>query len=307
LNTQHLKYAVEVAKAGSINKAAENLYMNQPNLSRAIRELESSLGIAIFDRSTKGMVVTPEGEVFLGYAQSLLRQIDEIEDIYKKGSPVKQKFSVSVPRASYISEAFACFTRSLNANPAEIFYKEANALQTIQSVLQSDYKLGILRYPAQYDKYFREMLEENRLTRDLIAEYSHVLLMNREHPLASREIIRTEDLKPYIEIAHADPYVPSLSASEVKKEALPAEISRRIFVYERGSQFDILSANPDAFMWVSPVPERLLSAYGLIEKDCADTQKEYKDVLIYQKDYKLTPLDKQFITELCQARRRYLK
>ena len=78
-----MKYAVEVAKYGSINKAAEMLLMNQPNLSRSIKDLERSLGVKIFVRSTKGMVPTPEGETFLHYANSILKQVDEIEGIFK--------------------------------------------------------------------------------------------------------------------------------------------------------------------------------------------------------------------------------
>ena len=127
MNILHLKYAVEVARCGSINKAADALYMNQPNLSRAIKDLENSLGITIFGRTAKGMYVTPEGEEFLGYARKILRQIDEVESIYKAGVPIKQRFSISVPRASYISEAFAQFSKSLTNEPAELFYKETNA------------------------------------------------------------------------------------------------------------------------------------------------------------------------------------
>ena len=78
-----MKYAVEVAKYGSINKAAEMLLMNQPNLSRSIKDLERSLGVKIFVRSTKGIVPTPEGETFLHYANSILKQVDEIEGIFK--------------------------------------------------------------------------------------------------------------------------------------------------------------------------------------------------------------------------------
>lgn len=77
MNILHLKYAVEIAKTGSLNKAAENLYMGQPNLSRAIRELEAGLGITIFERTPRGMVVTPDGEAFLQYAVRILAQIDE--------------------------------------------------------------------------------------------------------------------------------------------------------------------------------------------------------------------------------------
>ena len=93
MNILHLKYAVEVAKTKSISKAAENLYMGQPNLSRAIKELEESLGIIIFERNTKGITVTPDGEEFLQYARRIISQVEEIEDLYKNSKTKKQRFS----------------------------------------------------------------------------------------------------------------------------------------------------------------------------------------------------------------------
>ena len=82
MNLQHIKYAVEVQKTGSITQAAENLYMGQPNLSKAIRELEKSLGIVIFKRTSKGVLPTAQGEEFLRYAKSILDQVQRIEDLY---------------------------------------------------------------------------------------------------------------------------------------------------------------------------------------------------------------------------------
>lgn len=306
MNILHLKYAVEVARLGSLNKAAETLLIAQPNISRSIKELEADLGITIFTRSAKGMVLTPEGEEFIGYAQGILKQIDEVEMLYKHSSPKKQKFSISVPRACYISQAFADFTLSISADPAEIFYKETNSQRTINNVLNNDYKLGIIRYAGNYDKYFKDMLEEKGLCYEMVAEFSYVLIMSREHDLAGKKEITFDDLGPYIEIAHADSYVPSLPLSKVVKENLPDNIDRRIFIFERASQFDLLSENPETFMWVSPAPDQVLDRYGLVQRRCVDNQKKYKDVLIYRDGYKLTKLDKQFITSLCEAKRRYL-
>ena len=307
MNILHLKYAAEIAKTGSLNKAAENLYMGQPNLSRAIKELEASLGITIFKRSSKGMVATPEGEEFLEYARKILSQIDEVEDIYKNNAPAKQKFSISVPRASYIAEAFAQFSKSMDTErPAEFFYKETNAMRAVKNILQSDYRLGIIRYAENYDRYFKEMLEEKGLAYELVTEFRYVVLISREHPLAKKENIRYSDLMEYTEIAHADPFVPSLPFSAVRKEELPSDIQRRIFVFERASQFELLSENLNTFMWVSPAPEKLLNRYGLVEKECRDNKRVYKDVLIYRKNYRLTDLDCRFISELSKAKRQYL-
>jgi hypothetical protein len=150
------------------------------------------------------------------------------------------------------------------------------------------------------------MLEEKGLVAELIAEFSYVLIMSKDSPLASKETLTYEDLTPYIEIAHADPYVPSLSMSKVFREELPDNIGRRIFVFERASQFDLLSQNPETFMWVSPASQELLDRYGLVQRTCEGNKKIYKDVLIYHKGYRLTQLDKEFITALCEARRKYI-
>ena len=306
MNILHMKYAVEVAKAGSLNKAAQTLLIAQPNLSRSIKELEGDLGITIFDRSSKGLKLTLEGEEFIGYAQNILRQIEQMEKMYKDTSVPKQRFSISVPRASYISEAFARFSCQLLPDSAEVFYKETNSQRTIRNLLENDYRLGIIRYAENYDQYFRAMLDEKELNYETICEFTYQLLMSRQHPLAEKTNIAFDDLRPYIEIAHADPYVPSLPLSKVVKEELPDNINRRIFIYERASQFDLLSENPATFMWISPVPDKLLSRYGLVQRKCDENQKVYRDVLIYRKGYRLTALDNAFITELCMARRKYL-
>ena len=307
MNILHMKYAVEVAKAGSLNKASERLLIAQPNLSRSIKELENDLGVAIFERTAQGMLLTPDGEKFIGYARTILKQIDQVEKMYKSEIAVKQHFSISVPRACYISEAFAQFSKKLTDDHAEIFYKETNSLRTINNILNSDYKLGIIRYAENYDKYFTAMLEEKGLNYELVTEFTYNLIMSEESELAAKKRIVFSDLEPYIEIAHADPYVPSLPMATVVKEELPDNIDRRIFIFERASQFELLCENKNTFMWVSPTPDKLLQRYGLIQKKCAENKKTYKDVLIYRKGYKLTPLDKSFITELTNSKHQYIK
>ena len=306
MNLLHMKHALEVAKAGSLSKASEVLLIAAPNISRSIKELEADLGIAIFDRTQNGMKLTPEGEEFINFAKGILGQIEEVESFYKTGAPKKQKFSISVPRACYISEAFANFSKSLSKEAAEIFYKETNSQRTIHNMLNHDYKLGIIRYAENYDKYFKTMLEEKGFQYELVTEFTYSLIMSAHNPLAEKETITFADLTDYVEIAHADPYVPSMPLSKVVKEELPDNIDRRIFIFERASQFDLLSLNPETFMWVSPAPKSLLDRYDLVLKKCADNQKVYKDVLIYKNGYKLSKLDRQFITELCESKRKYL-
>lgn len=306
MNLLHMKYAIEVAKAGSLNKAAQILLVATPNISRSIKELEGDLQITIFERTASGVKLTPEGEEFINFANEILSQIDRVEKHYKAGVPHKRKFSISVPRASYISEAFSQFSKELGEEPCEIFYKETNSQRAIHNMVNHDYKLGIIRYAENYDKYFKAMLEEKGFGFEIISDFTYSLIMSAENPLAKKDKIMFDDLKNYIEIAHADPYVPSMPISKVVKEELPDNVDRRIFIFERASQYDLLHDNPETFMWVSPPPESLLERYNLVWIKCDENKKVYKDVLIYREGYKFSELDNLFITKLYESRRKYL-
>ena len=304
MNLLHMKYAVQIAETHSINKAAEILYVGQSALSRAIKELETSLGVTLFERSTKGMVLTPNGEVFVRYAKSVLHQIDEIENLFSDGAVNRQRFSISVPRASYITDAFAKFSNEIAPDmQVELFYRETNAMHVIKSIVQEDYKMGIVRYATAYDRYYTELMTEKGLDGTLITEFRYQLLMNAASPLASKPELTHEDLHELIEISHADAYVPVLSDADDKKEELLDNTNRHIYVFERGSQFELLAQNPETYMWVSPVPEIQLKQYGLVQRPCKLNPRVYKDVLVRRKEYELTALDQLFIEHLIRAKR----
>ena len=307
MNILHFKYAVEIAKTHSISKAAENLYMGQPNLSRAIKELEEHLGITIFRRTSRGITVTAEGEEFLQYANRIIAQVEQVEDIYINGKRKKRQFSVCVPRTTYIAEAFTEMCNEMSTeNPIEFFYKETNSMRTVSNVTKEEYNLGIIRYQSTFDKYFRNLFSEKKLISETISEFSYELVMSKHHPLAQKDIIDPQDLADYIEITHADPYVPSMPLIDVKKAELSEFVDKRIFVFERSSQFELLSKVHTTFMWMSPIPDEIKERYNLVSKEFAGNKRIYKDVLIYRKDYKLTELDNAFIEKLAEVSRKHL-
>ena len=307
MNLLHMRYAVEVARLGSLNKASETLMTAQPNISRSIKELESELGITIFQRSAKGMSLTPDGEEFMDYARDILSRMDKIEQSYRGGLHKKRKFSVCAPRASYVSAAMAEFSKAIGDAPVEIYYKETDLKKTVQKILDNEYNLGIIRYSDVYDKYYKSILEDKGLCFELVAEFSDVLLMSRENPLASCEKITSEALSEYIEIAYVDNYVPALSAPKSLKEELMDKASQRIFVFERASQLELLSENPRTFTWDSPASQQMLDRYNLVQRPCEGNKRVYKDLLIYQKGYHLTRLDRDFITALCESKRKFIR
>lgn len=302
-----MKYAVEVARVGSLNRAAQNLLLAQPNLSRSIKELESEMGIRIFERSARGMILTPDGEEFIGYAKEILNHIDRIDKMYKTGAIKKQRFSISVPHARYISEAFAEFSKNISDGYADYFFSETDCRSTINNILYSDYKLGMIRYAACYDRYFKAFLDEKEISSELVAEFTHKLIFSRENSLSQKENITFSDLSEHIRIVNSDPFVPTLSASKVKREELSDNSRQSIYISERGSQYDLLIKNNRTYIWSSPISEDTLEKFGLIQRDCDDNARVYKDILIYKNGYKFTDLDKNFITELCRSRRKNMK
>ncbi len=165
MNLSYLKYAVEVEKTGSITKAAQNFYMNQPHLSKIIRELERDLGCPIFDRTSRGMVPTKRGEEFLRYAKAILVQEEQIESLCVKNSERTLEISLSVPRATYISYAFTDYLKDMRSFPSvSLGYKETNSRDTIRGVSSKSFDLGIIRCQALYESYYMKMLQDETWT-----------------------------------------------------------------------------------------------------------------------------------------------
>lgn len=304
LNLTHLKYMVEVERMGSITKAAAALYMGQPNLSKAIKEMEREIGVPIFKRSAKGVVPTEKGKAFLQYTKAILVQMDKMESLYKDNDENEIRFSLLLPRASYITYAFTEFLNKIEkTDHLDIKLRETNSMEAINSVVECEYDLGIIRYPVSYEGFFMPLLEEKNLRIHNFWQFDYVLLMSEKSLLAKEKSIDEGVLDKYIEILHGDNTVPNISEAYQKKSARINGHKRHIYVYERGSQFDILSSCPDSFMWVSPMPESVLKRYGLIQRACPELEKTNKDVLIYHSNYRLSAADIMFVNELERVRK----
>jgi DNA-binding transcriptional LysR family regulator len=298
-NILHLKYAVEVERTGSISKAAENLYMGQPHLSKAIRELEKTLGISIFNRTSKGVIPTKKGEEFLNYAKNIIFQIEEMEAIYKPSDDSVHKFDISVPRASYISFAFTEFVKNLDARKKiDLNYRETNSMSAIKNVSDNINNMAIIRYQTIYERYFLNALEERELKYDLIWEFEYLALMSDKHPLANKQVIDYSELIKHTEIMHGDTTVPAFPISKARQMVKADERKKKISVYERGSQFELLSQIPTTYMLVSPMPKYILSCFSLVQKPCNMSKNKYRDCFIYRKGYRMTNEDMLLIEKL---------
>ncbi len=302
INTLHLKYAVEVERAGSITQAADNLFMAQPNLSKAIRELEEGLGITIFERTPRGVVPTPKGVEFLTRAKEILGVVREMESLRDAADSGRQAFSLTMPRGSYIAGGFVKFVSELNQEKdIDVRLKETNSVQAIMGVAEGDFQLGIIRYQTVNENYFVDYLTEKGLRYEPIWEFENLVLASAKSPLASLPAVRPEDLADLIEIVHGDAVVPYVQT--VESRPMPrGKAVKRVYMYDRSTQFDLLSEIPQTFLWVSPIPEDILKRYRLKQRRCVPGPPKYRDVLIYSKSYRLTELDAHFIDKLYEAK-----
>ena len=144
-------------------------------------------------------------------------------------------------------------------------------------------------------------INENQIEMYPLVEFSPVLIMSRTSPLATMPLIRLQDLDAYSEIMQEEEAVPQISASAGKLADPSGEKKRRIFVYDRASQLQLLSEKQDTFLWAPSLPEKQLAAYRLVQRPCVDNRKKLRDTLIYRKEYDFTDLDKAFLQEVAAS------
>ena len=300
MNTTYLNYALEIERVGSISQAAQNLYMAQPNLSKAIRELEKELGFTIFKRTAKGVRPTEAGTEFLYHARQIMEQVGAVERISQRIGTDKLKHKISIPRGSYIVDGFTSFLSELELEKGmEVTINETNALGTISNVADRGYNLGIIRYQMLDETHYLTMLKNNHLTYETIWEFEYVLVMSKNHPLANKETITPEDLSEYTKITHGDIELPHVRRINHEAEMTPRNV---IYVYERGSQFDLLTNVPTTYMWVSPIPQKLLDKLQLVQRICRAEDNLYKDVMIFREDYHITEYDRLFQKKIYESK-----
>lgn len=297
MNTLYLKYAVEVEKTGSISQAAENLFMAQPNLSKAIKELESDLGISIFERSSRGVHLTHKGREFLNYAENILAQLDKMEALSKGSEPDTLNFSVSLPHDSCITNAAARFLSSVSDKVNDAQVCEMNTVQTIAGVSSGSFELGIIRYKIPFEDYFLDLLAEKKLETIQLWNFEEVVVFSAKNSLADKKAITEQELEGLTEIVFIDsdmPY-PNIGKKQIHREA-----RKKITVCERGSGLELLSEIPETFMRSTPLPQKILERYGLSRFKCGGEVYAYR--LIFRKGYKLSENDKLFIENLYAAK-----
>lgn len=197
MTLQQLRYAVAIAKHKSINKAATELFISQPSLSNSMKELENEIHITIFVRSNRGIVITPEGEEFLGYARQMLDHYRLIEERYVENMESKKKFSVSTQHYTFAVEAFIRLAKNFGMEKYEFAIHETRTSEVIRDVHLGKSEIGILYKNEFNSKFIEKILRDNNVEFVPLFECGTSVYMSKSNPMAEKEIIEFEDLQQY--------------------------------------------------------------------------------------------------------------
>lgn len=197
MTLQQLKYVLEVASKGSMNEAAKSLFISQPRLSHAIKELEEEIKITIFIRTNRGVTISNEGSEFLGYARQVLQQFNMLEEKYLSGKPAKQHFCISTQHYTFAANAFVELVKEFGADEYEFTLRESKTYEIIEDVKNLRSELGIIYLSNYNESVILKLLRERNITfSELFTAKPHVFISKR-HPLSDKESIKLDELDEY--------------------------------------------------------------------------------------------------------------
>ena len=197
MTLQQLRYVITVAQKGTISEAAKELFISQPSLTNAIRELEKEMNITIFNRTNKGVAVSTEGEQFLGYARQVLEQANLLESAYKTSVRDKQRFSVSTQHYAFVVNAFVDLIKELPQNEYDFSIRETQTYEIIDDVATMKSEIGIIYLNAFNEAALTKIIKSKGLCfNELFIAKPHIFV-TAEHPLANKESVTMEELADY--------------------------------------------------------------------------------------------------------------
>ncbi len=267
MTLQQLKYVVTVAETGTITEAAGKLYISQPSLTNAIHELEREMQIVIFNRTNKGISLSKEGDIFLGYARQVLEQAEILEDKYKGEGSGKKQFCVSTQHYSFAVNAFVDLIKKYGQEEYDFSLRETQTYEIIEDVAKMRSEIGILFLNDFNEKVITKILKSNELEfHDLFVAKPHVFI-SRRHPLANRQIITNEELESYPYLSFEQGEHNSFYFSEEIFSA--SERKKNIRVRDRATLFNLL-IGLNGYTVCSGVIDKKLNGKDIIAVPLAD-------------------------------------
>lgn len=241
MTLQQLKYAVTVAECGTISAAAEKLFISQPSLTTAVRELESEMGVTIFSRTNRGVIVSREGEEFLGYARQILSQAQLLQERFSGREQGEKRFAVSSQHFNFTVLAFSRLVQNFRGPRYSFHFRETTTYEVLEDVSQLRSEVGILALNEDNERFLWRMFGKLGLEFTELKRVQAELFVSAEHPLAGRRFVTVEDVSPYPCITfeqgehNGQFFFEGLSA-------VAAQSHKTICVRERATEYQLLRA-----------------------------------------------------------------
>lgn len=238
MTLQQLKYIIKIVECGSITEAAKQLFITQPSLSAAVKDLEKELGIEIFYRTPKGISLSIDGTEFLSYARQIIEQTELMEQRYIGKKSSKKLCSISTQHYAFAVNAFVELILALNVDEYDFTLRETRTYEIIEDVKNLRSEIGIIYLSNFNEKVLNKILKENHLVFNLLFEANPHIFVSSKHPLANKKAISLEDLDNYPFLVFEQGVYNSFYFSEEIFSTLPRK--KTIYVSDRATLFNLL-------------------------------------------------------------------
>lgn len=294
MTLQQLKYIVTVAETGNITEAANRLFISQPSLTNAIRELEKEMQITIFNRTNKGVTISNEGDLFLSYARQVLEQASLLEEKFLNKKIQSSKFSVSCQHYSFAVNAFVEVIRRFQGNEYDFTLRETQTHEIIEDVSRLRSEIGILYISSKNEEIILKLIKKNELKFEELFEAKPHVFISSEHPLADKEALTLEELEEYPYLSFEQGEYNSFYFSEEILSTLDRK--KNIKVRDRATLFN-LAVGLNGYTVSTGIIDKELNGENIIAKPLL--VDEYMKVgVITQKNVILSRYGEAYMKEL---------
>ncbi|MXQ48229.1 LysR family transcriptional regulator [Streptococcus pneumoniae] len=238
MRIQQLQYIIKIVETGSMNEAAKQLYITQPSLSNAVRDLEQEMGITIFIRNPKGITLTKDGVEFLSYARQVIEQTDLLEERYKNPTAQRELFSVSSQHYAFVVNAFVSLLNKTDMTKYELFLRETRTYEIIDDVKNFRSEIGVLFLNSYNRDVLTKMFDDSHLVATSLFSTQPHIFISKDNPLANKEIIQLEDLVDFPYLSYDQGVHNSFYFSEEIMAQIPHPKS--IVVSDRATLFNLM-------------------------------------------------------------------
>lgn len=238
MRIQQLQYVIKIVETGSMNEAAKQLYITQPSLSNAVRNLETEMGIQIFIRNPKGITLTKDGMEFLSYARQILEQTALLEERYKGDNTSRELFSVSSQHYAFVVNAFVALFNGTDMTQYELFLRETRTWEIIDDVKNFRSEIGVLFLNSYNRDVLTKLFDDNSLIATTLFTTTPHIFVSKSNPLANRKKLSMKDLEDYPYLS----YDQGLHNSFYFSEEMMSQIAhpKSIVVSDRATLFNLM-------------------------------------------------------------------